>query len=254
MNPIITGDADKNFKNFNRDFNIYVMSIDRWNAIMTKNLFEYCVYVVREEQAAKYREAGIDDMLVIPKGAVHDFMSTFYWIIANTPEKVICIVDDDVKVMCYRNDKRYPITDKDGNPDRETATMECERIGQILYDLNLGLAFDNPNYASYIYDREFGFKGMPGHIRWVNKAAFKAKLDENDPAKSDIDMAMQELLLNRVILLPKYYCTTALMDTNAGAAEARKAHIDMTIAMHNKWGQYYEYDYRKNIARIGVKR
>lgn len=95
---------------------------------------------------------------------------------------------------------------------------------------------------------------MPGHIRWVNKAGFKAKLNEEDPATSDIDMAMQELLLNRIILLPKYYCTTALMDTNAGSAEARREHIDMTIAMHNKWGVYYEYDYRKNIARIGVKR
>lgn len=235
-------------------FGIYCMSIDRWETTTTKHLFEYCTYVVREEQAEKYREAGIDNLLLIPNGAVHDFMSTFYWIIGNTPEDVICIVDDDIKVMCYRNDKRYPITDKDGKPDREIATMECERIGQLLYDLGLGLAFDNPNYASYIYDREFGFKGMPGHIRWVNKAGFKAKLDENDPAKSDIDMAMQELLLNRIILLPKYYCTTAEMDTGAGAAEARKHHIDMTIAMHNKWGKYYEYNYRKNVARIGVQR
>ena len=107
MSVSSTGETDRNF-------NIYVMSIDRWNAIMTKRLFEYCTYVVREEQAEKYREAGIDDMLVIPEGTVHDFMSTFYWIIANTPEKVVCIVDDDVKFMCYRNDKRYPIT-RQGN-------------------------------------------------------------------------------------------------------------------------------------------
>ena len=230
------------------------MSISRWDAIMTKHLFEYCTYVVREEQEGEYRKAGITDVLTIPTGAVHDFMTTFYWIIKNTPEDVVCIVDDDVKVMCYRNDKRYPIVDADGNPDKEIATMECERIGQILYDLNLGLAFDNPNYASYIYDREFGFKGMPGHIRWVNKSCFKARLDENDPATSDIDMAMQELLMNRIILLPKYYCTQAFMDTNAGANSARKEHIDLTIAMHNKWGKYYEYDYRKNVARLGVKR
>lgn len=211
MTPTTTAEKPENF-------GIYCMSMSRWDAIMTKNLFEYCTYVVREEQAEKYRAAGVEDLLIIPAGAVHDFMTTFYWIIENTPEDVICIVDDDVKVMCYRNDKRYPIVDSDGNPDVETATMECERIGQLLSDLGLGLAFDNPNYASYIYDREFGFKGMPGHIRWVNKAGFKAKLNEEDPATSDIDMAMQELLLNRIILLPKYYCTTALMDTNAGSA------------------------------------
>jgi hypothetical protein len=221
---------------------------------MTNKLFEYCTYVVREEEVELYKAAGIENILAIPKGSVCDFMSTFYWIINNTPEEVICIVDDDVKCMCYRNDKRYPIYDENGNPDRETATMECERIGQLLSDLNLGLAFDNPNFASYIYDREFGFKGMPGHIRWVNKSAFKARYNPDDPATSDIDMAMQELLLNRIILLPKYYCTTALMDTNAGAAEARKEHTDMTIAMHNKWGDYYVYNYRKNIANINVPR
>lgn len=237
-----------------KDFNIYCMSLSRANAIMTKNVFEYCTYVVREEQENEYRKAVGDDLIVIPKGAVNNFMSTFYWIIENTPEDVICIVDDDVKVMSYRNDKRYPIVNDDGSPNKEISTMECERIGQLLYDLNLGLAFDNPNFASYIYDREFGFKGMPGHIRWVNKKAFKAKYDSNDPASSDIDMAMQELLKNRVILLPKYYCTNALMDTNAGEAEARKHHIDLTIAMHNKWGKYYEYDYRKNVAHIRVQR
>mgnify|MGYP006920199030 CR=1 FL=1 len=238
----------------NPNFGIYCMSINRWDAIMTKRLFEYCTYVVREEQAERYHAAGIDDMLIIPNGAVNGFMTTFYWIINNTPEDVICIVDDDIKVMCYRNDKRYPIVDSSGEPDVEMATMECERIGQLLSDLGLGLAFDNPNYASYVYDREFGFKGMPGHIRWVNKANFKARLNDEDPASSDVDMAIQELLLNRIILLPKYYCTTGLMDTNPGTTKSRKKHINLTIAMHNKWGRYYEYDYRKNVARINIKR
>ena len=230
------------------------MSIERWDAIMTKKWFDYCTYVVREEQLEQYKNAGIEDIIGIPTGEVHDFMSTFYWIIKNTPEEVICIVDDDVKDMCYRSDMVVPILDPEGNPDTETITMECERIGQLIYDLGIGLAFDNPNFAPYIYDREFGFKGMPGHIRWVNKAAFKARYNPEDPATSDIDMAMQELLLNRVCLLPKYYCTRAFMDTNAGANTPRKEHIDMTIAMHNKWGKYYEYDYRKNVARLNVKR
>ena len=221
---------------------------------MTKNLVEYCTYVVREEQADKYHKAGIDDMLIIPKGAVAGFMSTLYWVIENTPEDVICVADDDIKKMCYRSDKRYPIVNKDGTPDVETATMEIERIGQILYDLDLGLAFENANPASYVYDREFGFKGMPGHIRWINKKCLKAKFDLDDPAGSDIDMVMQELLYNRIILLPKYFCTEAFMDTIAGTTVSRQKHIDVTIAMHNKWGVYYDYDYRKNVARINVKR
>ena len=80
----------------NITFNIYCMSYMRPDAIMTKNVFEYCTYVVRAEEEEAYRKAGIEDILVIPEGKVHDFMSTFYWIIENTPEDVICIVDDDV--------------------------------------------------------------------------------------------------------------------------------------------------------------
>lgn len=236
------------------NFGLYCMSYNRWDAIMTKDLFEYCTYVVREEQANKYRAAGVEDILTIPTGAVRSFMSTLYWIIENTPEPVICIADDDIKNMCYRSDKRYPLRLKDGTPDRETATMECERIGQLLYDLNLGLAFENANPASYVYDREFGFKGMPGHIRWVNKEGLKAKFESEDPACSDIDMAMQELLMNRIILMPKYFCTEAFMDTNEGTTVSRQQHINLTIAMHNKWGKYYEYDYRKNVARLKIKR
>ena len=95
---------------------------------------------------------------------------------------------------------------------------------------------------------------MPGHIRWVNKAAFKAKYNPDDPATSDIDMAMQELLLNRVILQPVYYCTQATMDTNAGYVEPRSVHESIQYAMMNKWGQYYDYDFKKNTAKINVQR
>ena len=235
-------------------FNIYVMSYMRPHAIMTKNVFEYCTYVVREEEEQQYRDAGCDKLLVIPHGKVHDFMSTFYWIIENTPEDVICIVDDDVKEMLYRMDYKAPIRFTNGELDRETATAECERIAQVLCDLDLGLAYDNPQPAPYVYHQEWQFKAMPGHIRWVNKKAFKAKYNEKDPATSDIDMAMQELLLNRVILQPVYYCTQAKMDTNDGYTSPRSHHESIQYAMMNKWGQYYDYDFKKNTAHINVQR
>ncbi len=238
----------------NITFNIYCMSYMRPHAIMTKHVFEYCTYVVRAEEEEPYRKAGVEDILVIPEGKVHDFMSTFYWIIENTPEDVICIVDDDVKEMLYRMDYKAPIRTKTGELDQERATAECERIAQILYDLNLGLAYDNPQPAPYVYHSEWAFKAMPGHIRWVNKSAFKAKYNPKDPATSDIDMAMQELLLNRVILQPVYYCTQATMDTNDGYSEPRSVHESIQYAMMNKWGQYYDYDFKKNTAKINVQR
>ena len=241
-------------QNSSNNFGIYCMSYKRSHRIMTKNFFEYCTYVVREEEAEKYREAGVDDLLVIPTGEVSSFMTTLYWIIAHTPEDIIYVVDDDIVRFIYRiDDKRY-LEHSKGVPDKEMITSEVERIGQLIMDLNIGLAFDCPQPAAYVYHGEFEFKGMPGHMRWINKKALKAKLVLEDPARSDVDMMMQELLYNRICLQPRYLCVDAYMDTNEGAQRTRGAHIALTEALRNKWGKYYGYDEKRNIGRILVKR
>lgn len=238
----------------NTSFNIYVMSYRRPNAIISKKLFEYCTYVVREEEAEAYRASGVEDVLVIPHGAVFSFMSTLYWIIENTPEDVIFIADDDIEKFVYRmNDTRY-LELKDGSPDKETITSEVERIAQLMYDLGVGYAFDQPTMAPYGYDQEIKFVGMPGHIRWINKKALKAKYDRKDPAASDVDMMLQELLHNRIIIQPRYLVVKAGMDTNEGATRQRAGHLALIEAMKNKWGRYYGYNLKRNIARINVKR
>ena len=78
-------------------FNIYCMSYKRPDKILTKHLFEYCTYIVREKEADAYRRAGIDDMLVIPEGEVRNFISTLYWLIQHAPEGVIFVADDEIK-------------------------------------------------------------------------------------------------------------------------------------------------------------
>ncbi|WP_304965614.1 hypothetical protein [uncultured Oscillibacter sp.] len=235
-------------------FNIYCMSYKRSNAIMTKHLFEYCTYVVREEEAELYRAAGVDDILAIPKGEVWNFMSTLYWIINNTPEDVIFIADDDIEKFVYRMDDTTYLELPDGSPDVEKITSEVERIAQLLFDLDLGLAFDQPTLAPYAYDREFQFKGMPGHIRWVNKKKLRATYTRGELTPSDVDMALQELMYNRIILQPKYLCVKAFMDKNDGAKNDRRAFLEFTEAMRNKWGKYYAYNKKRNIGAIRVKR
>lgn len=237
----------------NTSFNIYCMSYRRPNKILTKHQFEYCTYVVRQEEAA-YRAAGVDDLLVIPDGAVHSFMSTLYWIIHNTPEDVIFIADDDIEKFVYRMSDTTYLELSDKRPDKERVTAEIERIAQLIYDLGIGYAFDQPTMAPYAYDCEFKFVGMPGHIRWINKKALKATYDPDDPAASDVDMMMQELLHNRIILQPRYLCAKAGMDLNEGASRTREGHMILVEAMKNKWGKYYDYNYKRNFARIMVKR
>lgn len=238
----------------NISFNIYCMSYRRPNKILTKKFFEYITYVVREEEAEAYRASGVEDLLVIPTGAVRSFMTTLDWIIKNTPEDVIYVVDDDIIRFVYRmDDKRYLETEP-GVPDKEKITSEIERIAQLLVDLNLGFAFDHPQPATYGYHSEFEFKGMPGHMRWINKRALKAKIDVSDPACSDVDMMMQELLHNRIILQPRYLVVDAGMDVNEGATRFRGEHLALVEAMKNKWGKYYGYNFKTNCASINVKR
>lgn len=238
----------------NPSFNIYCMSYRRPDAILTKHLLEYCTYVVREEEAEAYRAAGIDDMLVIPDGAVRSFMSTLYWIIENTPEDVLFIADDDIDRFVYRMNDTRMIEYDDKSPNKEVATAEIERVAQLMVDLGVGYAFDQPTLAPYAYDCEFKFVGMPGHIRWINKLALKAKYDPKDPAASDVDMMMQELLKNRIILQPRFFCAKAGMDLNEGATRTRQGHLALVEAMKNKWGAHYDYNHKRNIARIDVPR
>lgn len=236
-------------------FNIYVMSYKRSDAIMTQKFFEYCTYVVRADEAELYKANGVKNILAIPDGEVHDFMSTLYWIINNTPEDVIYICDDDVVKFAYRMNDTRMIEIHDGEPDVTTITAEVERIGQLIYDLDIGYAFDQSSIAPYSYTREFSFIGMPGHMRWINKKALKATYDSKDDAASDIDMMMQELMFNRICLQPKYFVCRAFMDTNVRVGEDdRQTHIAFVESMKNKWGRYYEYDFKRNIARIKVDR
>ena len=241
--------------NPNTLFNIYCMSYQRSDKIMTKYLFEYCTYVVREKEVDAYRHAGIDDMLIIPEGEAWSFMSTLYWLLQHAPEDVIFVADDDIEKFVYRLDTTTYLETKDGSPDKEKITSEVERIAQLIYDLNIGFAFDQSTIAPYAYTSEFSFVGMPGHMRWINRKVLKAVYDRNDPAASDVDMMMQELLKNRIILQPKYLCVKAGMDLNAGSTiTSRKKRMLFVDAMKNKWGKYYDYDYKRNIAHIKVKR
>ena len=230
------------------------MSYKRSDAILTKHLLEYCTYVVRESEADLYRAAGVDDLLVIPEGEAWSFMSTLYWIIRHAPEDVIFVADDDIERFVYRIDDVRNIENEDGTPDVETVTAEIERIAQLVSDLNIGLAFDQNSLAPYAYDAEFKFVGVPAHMRWINRRALKATYDRKDPAASDIDMMMQELMRNRIILQPRYFCVKAHMDLNEGATRTRKGHLILIESLKNKWGKYYGYNHKRNIPQINVQR
>lgn len=238
----------------NISFNIYVMSYQRANVHLTDKVLEYCTYVVREEEAEDYRKNGHENLLVIPTGAVSDFVSTFFWIVENTNEDVIAIIDDDVKHFMYRTIDCVNI--KSDDEGKNLVSQELERLAQLIVDLEIGMLYPPMSKALYAYDRGFNFLGVPGQFRIVNKKHLKATYNPKDNARGDIDICMQEIQKNRICLREMYFLPNAFQDKILGAEEYdnRKDHNDYVYALMNKWGRYFEYDFKRNIAKIKVKR
>ncbi len=230
---------------------IYVPSYRRSSKILTYHLLEYCTYMVRESEEQAYREAGVENIWAVDDELIDGGDKAYFYIAEHAPEDIIVVADDDIE------DFRYLLSDVEPlGCDKETITAEIERIGQMLFDLHLGLAFIPPNCIPYNYTQEFSFKGVPGAVKWFNRNVFKAKLDEKVSENFDIDMVLQELLVNRVCLMPKYFYDKGLIDVNEGgnSDRVRQTQLASLTNMQAKWGKYFSYDSTKNKPRIEVKR
>ena len=196
-------------------FNVYVPSYQRYgDKVRIYDHLEYCTYVVRKSEEAKYRAAGIERIWSIEDSLIDSMHKVFQYIIDESPEDVICIVDDDGKFM-YRNIDNSDMTN-------EQASSELERVAQMMADLNIGYGCTDANPAPFYYDQEFKFKGMSGGCKWFNKAAFGARIDPATNYNFDLDLELRELLTHRVIFKPVYFIDVGGMDTNAGGSNVDK--------------------------------
>lgn len=231
-------------------FNIYIASYNRWETATVHKWLEYCTYVVRESQADEYRKLGAD-VLGVPDEEINSFVKVQNWLIDNAPEDMICVLDDDIENFIYRLDQNEKITSP------EIVTAELERIAQLAVDLDIALMGSCITAVPYGYTREFNFSGMIGPIRMYNRALIKARYIPM-PFFTDTDFALQELLLNRIILRPNYFVTDAKIETNAGGMNARRTKQiqveTFDTVMKPKWGRYVSFNPKKNVTSINVKR
>jgi hypothetical protein len=171
------------------------------------------------------------------------------WIIENAPEDVVCVLDDDIDHFYYRLEDSVTIT-------KEEATMELERMCQIQYDLGIGLLGSPIVNTPWGYSAPFKFSGMIGPIRIYNRAVVKARYIQMD-FFSDTDFALQELLLNRIVLRPDYLVTDAKLETNKGGMNIRRTkrvQEEAAEALRQKWGRHFNFNTRKNVTMILVER
>ena len=193
---------------------IYVQSYHRYNAILTQDLLERCTYVVRRSEEELYRKAGVKSIWAAPDEEVNNAIRTYWWIIDHAPEDIVFVADDDIEDVMYRLNNITPI-----KKDKEIITSEIERIAQLMADLDIGYACIDATGVPYGYDGEFAFKGTSGSMKWVNKKILKARPDERVKYNYDLDLILQELLVNRIILKPRYIVGKDHQDTNAGGGQ-----------------------------------
>ena len=233
-------------------FGIYIPSYRRAQTATTHRFLEYGTYVVRKSEEDAYRSVDLGNcgIMGVEDEKICGLTEVNQWLIDNAPEEIICILDDDLHQFLYR------MFESDDIKDPEVVTSELERIAQLMADLSIGFAATDPTVRPWNYDAEFSFKGTAGGVRWVNRSVFKAHCVKELEYNYDIDLVLQELLVNRIILKPKYFCSKGLTDTNEGGASEKKRgdQIASINLMKHKWGRYFSYNFDNNTPRINVPR
>lgn len=232
-------------------FGIYIPSYKRAKTTTTYKLLEYYTYVVRKSEEQEYLKVIPPERIwAVDDDKIDNLVKVVNFIVDNAPEQVICMIDDDVPHMIYRLETNERLTDP------EIITSEFERIGQLMVDLEIGYGAVDSSIAPWNYASEFEFRGTSGGMRWFNKAVYKSKFREEVYHNCDLDVVLHELLVNRIILKPKYLCTHGGTDTNEGGNTSKKRADQVACAhlMKQKWGKYFDYDFKTNKPYIRVPR
>ncbi len=233
-------------------FQVYIISSSRYSRgpITAKNFLNY-KHVVRKSQENAYLENGFENVISFTDELINSYTKVFNYLVDHAPEDVIAIVDDDIDFFKYRTDKIEKIK------SAEIVQSEFERLGQIIYDLELGLAFGPPNSIPYNYTSEFSWLGIPGAWKIINRDKIKARMDAQIDRNVDIDHVLQEVLLNRVCIDAKYLCDEAYKDKitrSSGSLYSRNSIESSIDQMKLRWGKYFRYDAKKNVPYILVSR
>lgn len=191
-------------------------------------------------------------MWVVPDEKIDGFAMVQNFLIENAPEDVIAVLDDDIFRFCYNMEETEVVQDK------ETATAELERWGQLLADLDVGMCGCRVVITlPYGYIGEFNLQAMVGPVRLYNRKAIKSRY-VRIPFFGDTDFVLQELLSNRIILRPNYFGGDSLIEKNKGGMNIKRTkqiqEDSFNKYMKPKWGKYVSFNTKKNITIIHVNR
>ena len=235
----------------NNTVGIYVPSYKRYDCVHDKKLLSAgFTYVVRQSEENLYRAEGVKNLIAVEDEKINSLGKVRQWIIDNAKEDVIIQIDDDVEKLGYvlKPNVRYL--------EESEVIDELLRVSQILLDLKLGFASLSMTPDLRRHNSEFIWKAITGGVCWFNKKAIKGKY-EPELMKVDADFMLQELLHNRICIVPDYIGLYAQHDTNKGGNNGNKTYTRLVTAnnyLKTKWGKHYDFDYKSNKTKLNVKR
>lgn len=228
---------------------IYVPSYNRPDAIITAKAVPSATYVVRKSQEEAYRQGGVQNILAVDDDQINSWAKVMTYIYTQTPEDVVVTLDDDITHFVYRTKENHRIE----NP--QIVEDELVRISQLVSDLKIGYGSLTFTPSPWSYTGEFRFSGNAGSVFFFNKEHVKGKYDPKAGAYADTDFQLQELLSNRITLIPQYLVAVAKLNKGRDT-QARDSSVAIASAeyMKAKWGRYYSYNEKTRKTKVNVER
>ena len=153
-----------------------------------------------------------------------------------------------------------------GNP-RKIGKKEAEELEESLEkygDFGLFLIDEHDNVIagnqrlSILQRKDGDIEVLCKRLIGYTKSELRAiNIKDKADCKEDVDKILQELMYNRIILMPKYLAMYVKTDTNEGGDNINKNSKvirECNEYMKLKWGKYYTFDDKKNTVTIKVPR
>jgi hypothetical protein len=111
------------------------------------------------------------------------------------------------------------------------------------------------DYNPKKYHKEFMFAGTLGAVYFFNRNKVVGKFHNEASGVADAEFELQELLHNRIVLLPKYLVVKAMYNKGSNTQNRNSQSVrDAALWAKLKWGKHFRYDVEKNKTAISVRR
>ena len=226
-------------------YQIAIPSYKRANDCITAKNFSKAIIFCHEFEADDYRKHNKNKIITIPDNLAGKGMAVIRnYILDNTKEEKVLMLDDDIKYIGYYEDlDLFIMSENEAYNLFENNFRMAEEAGTKLWGLNL--QSDKKFYREY---SPFSLSSVTlGPCMGIIKDK-DIRFDERLGLKEDYDYSIQVLRKFRKILrFNKYHYTSAHIKKKGGCASYRtmKKEEDQAILFQKKWG--------RNIVKIQRK-